>query len=119
MSEPCASFPPGADHQRRGGRREQPYPRQHTLGTEIIDLILDRIEALIDSCTGMQGFFIFHSFSGDSGAGLRLLLPEHLSVGDGESELELAVYPARQVSTTVVESDKRILASYAMIGDSG
>jgi hypothetical protein len=51
----------------------------------------------------MQGSLIFHSFSGGTAARLGLLPPEHFLVGDGESKLVLAVYPAREVSTAVVE----------------
>jgi hypothetical protein len=44
----------------------------------------------------MQGFFIFHLLSG----GLGLLLPERLSVGDGESKLVLSVYPTQHQCST-------------------
>jgi hypothetical protein len=45
------------------------YARGHyTVGKEIIDLTLDRIRKLADQCTGMQGFLIFHSFGGGTGA---------------------------------------------------
>ncbi|XP_006884982.1 PREDICTED: uncharacterized protein LOC102849576 [Elephantulus edwardii] len=39
------------------------YARGHyTIGKEIIDLVLDRIRKLAGQCTGLQGFFVFHSF---------------------------------------------------------
>jgi hypothetical protein len=41
------------------------YARGHyTVGKEIIDLVLDRIRKMADQCTGLQGFFVFHSFGG-------------------------------------------------------
>ena len=41
------------------------YARGHyTVGKEIVDLVLDRIRKLADSCTGLQGFLVFHSFGG-------------------------------------------------------
>jgi tubulin alpha len=77
------------------------YARGHyTLGTDIIDLTLDRIRKLADQCTGMQGFQIFDSFVGGTGAGFCSLLLEHFSVDCAKkSKLEFTVYPAPQVPT--------------------
>jgi tubulin alpha len=96
------------------------YARGHyTVGKEIIDLTLDRIRKLADQCTGMQGFLIFHSFGGGTGAGFGSLLLERLSVDYGKkSKLEFTVYPAPQVSTAVVEPYNSILATHAMIDQS-
>uniref|UniRef100_A0A3B3I700 Tubulin/FtsZ GTPase domain-containing protein n=1 Tax=Oryzias latipes TaxID=8090 RepID=A0A3B3I700_ORYLA len=54
----------------------------HTIGKEIINLVLDRI---CGPCSGLQGFLVFHSFGG------------------GTVLLEFSIYPAPQVSTAVVE----------------
>uniref|UniRef100_A0ACB8FML5 Tubulin alpha-8 chain n=1 Tax=Sphaerodactylus townsendi TaxID=933632 RepID=A0ACB8FML5_9SAUR len=44
------------------------YARGHyTIGKDRIDMALDRIRKLADTCSGLQGFLIFHSF----GAGHR------------------------------------------------
>ena len=49
-------------------------------------------------CTGLQGFMIFHSFGGGTGAGFGSLLLERLSVDYGKkSRIEFAVYPSPQV----------------------
>jgi tubulin alpha len=40
------------------------------VGKEIIDLVLDRIRKLADQCSGLLGFFVFHSFGGGTGSGL-------------------------------------------------
>lgn len=46
------------------------YARGHyTVGKEIIDLVLDRIRKLADQCSGLLGFFVFHSFGGGTGSG--------------------------------------------------
>ena len=39
------------------------------MGKEIIDLVLDRIRKLADQCSGLLGFFVFHSFGGGTGSG--------------------------------------------------
>ena len=60
--------------------------------------MLDRIRKLADSCTGLQGFLIFHSFGGGTGSGFTSLLMERLSVDYGKkSKLEFSIYPAPQV----------------------
>ena len=61
------------------------YARGHyTIGKEIVDLVLDRIRKLVDSCTGLQGFLVFHSFGGGTGSGFTSLLMERLSVDYGK-----------------------------------
>ncbi len=32
--------------------------------------IVDKIRRLTENCSGLQGFFIFHSFGGGTGSGL-------------------------------------------------
>ena len=40
----------------------------------MVDIALDRIRKLADNCTGLQGFMLFHSVGGGTGAGLGSLL---------------------------------------------
>merc|ERR1712203_524100 len=93
------------------------YARGHyTIGKEIIDLVLDRVRKLADSCTGLQGFLIFHSFGGGTGSGFTSLLMERLSVDYGKkSKLEFAVYPAPQVATAVVEPYNAISTTHTTL----
>ena len=57
------------------------YARGHyTVGKEVVDLCLDRVRKLADNCTGLQGFIVYHSFGGGTGAGFGALLLERLSV---------------------------------------
>merc|ERR1711937_650252 len=81
------------------------FARGHyTIGKEIVDLCLDRIRKLADTCTGLQGFLVFHATRGGTGSGLGSLLLERLSVDYGrKSKLSFAVSPSPQVSTAVVE----------------
>lgn len=53
--------------------------------------------------SGTPGLLGFHSFGGGTGSEFASLLMEHLSVDySKKSKLELFIYPALQVSTTVV-----------------
>lgn len=75
------------------------YARGHySIGREVIDSVMDRVRRLTDQCTGLQGFFVFHSFGGGTGSGFTSLLMQKLSDDYGKkSKLEFAVYPAPQV----------------------
>ncbi|XP_075221780.1 tubulin alpha chain-like [Lycorma delicatula] len=51
------------------------YARGHyTVGQELIDVVMDHLRKLTDNCTGLQGFFVFHSFGGGTGSGFSTLL---------------------------------------------
>ena len=81
------------------------YARGHyTVGKELVDLVMDRVQRLSENCTGLQGFLVFRSFGGGTGSGFTSLLMERLSLEYGKkSKLEFSVYPAPQVATAVVE----------------
>jgi len=93
------------------------YARGHyTVGKELIDLAVDRIRRLSDQCSGLQGFLIFHSFGGGTGSGFTSLLLERLAIDYGKkSKLEFAVYPAPQISTSVVEPYNSILTTHTTL----
>ncbi|KAI8376151.1 tubulin alpha-3 chain [Radiomyces spectabilis] len=93
------------------------YARGHyTVGKELVDSVLDRIRKLSDNCNGLQGFLVFHSFGGGTGSGFGALLLERLSVDYGKkSKLEFSVYPAPQVSTSVVEPYNSILTTHTTL----
>lgn len=64
----------------------------------------------------MQGFLIFHSFGGGTGSGFGALLLERLSLEySKKSKLQFAVYPAPQVSTSVVEPYNAVLSTHSTI----
>ena len=61
------------------------YARGHyTVGKELIDSVLDKVRRVADSCAGLQGFLVFHSFGGGTGSGFGALLMERLSVDYGK-----------------------------------
>jgi len=93
------------------------YARGHyTIGKEIVDSVLDRIRKLADTCTGLQGFLIFHATGGGTGSGLGSLLLERLSIDYGrKSKLSFAVSPSPKVSTAVVEPYNSVLSTHALL----
>jgi len=93
------------------------YARGHyTTGKEIIDRVLDRVRKLADSCSGLQGFLVFHATGGGTGSGLGALLLERLSVDYGrKSKLSFAISPSPQVSTAVVEPYNSVLSTHALL----
>jgi len=93
------------------------YARGHyTIGKEMIDLTMDRVRKLADNCSGLQGFFVFHSFGGGSGSGFGALLLERLSADYGKkSKLEFAVYPAPKMSSSVVEPYNAVLTTHTTL----
>ncbi|RNA03424.1 tubulin alpha-3 chain [Brachionus plicatilis] len=70
---------------------------RYTIGKEIVDLVLDRIRKLADQCTGLEGFLIFHSFSGGTGSGVCRLF---------------------RSTNVVVEPNNSILTTHATLEDS-
>ncbi|CAH2350185.1 tubulin alpha-1 chain [[Candida] railenensis] len=93
------------------------YARGHyTVGREILDDVLDRIRRMADQCDGLQGFLFTHSLGGGTGSGLGSLLLEQLSIDYGKkSKLEFAVYPAPQLSTSVVEPYNTVLTTHTTL----
>jgi len=93
------------------------YARGHyTVGKELIDQTCDKIRRLADACSGLQGFFVFHSFGGGTGSGFGALVMERLSTDYGKKcKLEFSVYPAPQTSTTVVEPYNSVLTTHTTL----
>jgi len=93
------------------------YARGHyTVGRELLDDILDRVRKMADQCDGLQGFLFTHSLGGGTGSGLGSLLLEQFSNDYGKkSKLEFAVYPAPQVSTSVVEPYNTVLTTHTTL----
>ncbi|KAI5180231.1 tubulin alpha [Nematocida sp. AWRm80] len=90
------------------------YARGHyTVGKTIIEPVMEQIRRLVDNCDSLQGFFVFHSFGGGTGSGLGSLIMERLSQQyEKKSKLEFAVYPAPQVSNSVVEPYNSVLTTH-------
>ncbi|KAJ7898311.1 tubulin alpha [Mycena olivaceomarginata] len=83
---------------------------------ELIDPVMDKIRRLADNCSGLQGFFVFHSFGGGTGSGFGALLLERLSTDYGKkSKFEYCVYPAPQLSSSVVEPYNSVLTTHTTL----
>lgn len=82
------------------------YARGHySIGKEMIDVVMERCYKLAENCSGLQGFFVFHSFGGGTGSGFTSLLMQKLSQDFGKkSKLEFVVYPAPQVRYDVISN---------------
>ncbi|WWC89995.1 tubulin alpha-1A chain [Kwoniella dendrophila CBS 6074] len=93
------------------------YARGHyTIGKELVDNVLEQVRRLADNCSGLQGFFVFHSFGGGTGSGFGALLMERLSTDYGKkSKLEFSVYPAPKMSTSVVEPYNSVLTTHTTL----
>ena len=71
---------------------------RYTIGREIVDVTMDRIQRETEKCHSFQGFLIFHSFGGGTGSGFASLLMERLSMDYGKkSKLTFSIYPAPRV----------------------
>ncbi|CAG5123849.1 unnamed protein product, partial [Candidula unifasciata] len=88
----------------------------HQKGGKYLDLVLDRIRKMADQCTGLQGFFIFHSFGGGTGSGFTsLLMPQLTHDYSKKTKMEFSIYPAPQISTAVVEPYNAILNTHTCL----
>ena len=89
--------------------------RHFIVGKEKIDPVMD-LRRLADSCTYLQGSFVFHSFDGGTGSGFGVLLLERLSADYGEkSKLGLSVYPAPRLGNSVVDPYNAVLTTHTTL----
>jgi len=93
------------------------YARGHyTVGKEMLDITLDRIRRLADSCGGLQGFLVYHSTGGGTGSGMGALILERLSVDYGRKcKLNFVITPAPQIASAVVEPYNSVLSTHALV----
>ena len=88
----------------------------YTIGKEQIDVVMDKVRRLADNCSGLQGFFVFHSFGGGTGSGFGALILERLSTDYGKkSKLEFSVYPAPTLANSVVEPYNSVLTTHTTL----
>lgn len=82
----------------------------------MIELTLDRIRKVMDTCAMPQGFLIFHSLGGGTGSGFASLLFNRLSDDYRKrTKIEMCVFPAPRLASAVVEPYNAILSTHACI----
>ncbi|KAF0989706.1 hypothetical protein HZS_3116 [Henneguya salminicola] len=93
------------------------YARGHyTVGKQIIETVMERVNRVVENCEGLQGFIISHSFGGGTGSGFTSLLSDRFSSDFGKkTKLALSIYPSPRISTSVVEPYNSILCIHSML----
>ncbi|VDO52190.1 unnamed protein product [Haemonchus placei] len=109
--------------------------------TANVNNVLNSIRHMVENCSSLQGFLIFHSLGGGTGSGYEALIMEHLCQEYGKTnKLEFSIYPAPlvgcsaavytslpscvsngslvQTSTAVVEPYNAILATHDTLENS-
>jgi tubulin alpha len=67
----------------------------NSLGSEVIDLTLERVRRVVESCECLQGFITFRSIGGGTGSGFGTLLQERVSEEYGKtSRHEFNIFPS-------------------------
>ncbi|KAJ9578193.1 hypothetical protein L9F63_005582, partial [Diploptera punctata] len=96
------------------------YARGHySVGRDILEDVEERLRLLIENCSSLQGFIVFHSMGGGTGSGFASLLLEHISQDYAKkSKLELIIYPSPQVSSSIVEPYNSILSTHVTMTNS-
>ncbi|XP_021568767.1 tubulin alpha chain-like 3 [Carlito syrichta] len=89
---------------------------RYSVGSEVIDLVLERTRKLAEQCSGLQGFLVFRSFGGGTGSGFTSLLLERLSAEyGGKTKLEFSIYPAPRIASAVVEPYNAVLTTHSTL----
>ncbi|KAG8776861.1 hypothetical protein FRC12_000652 [Ceratobasidium sp. 428] len=83
---------------------------------QLLATALDHVRRLADHCSGLQGFFVSHSFGGGTGSGFGALVLERLSTDYGEkAKLEFCVHPAPKLSSSVAEPHNSVLTTHTTL----
>ncbi|XP_012264513.2 tubulin alpha-4 chain-like [Athalia rosae] len=88
----------------------------YSVGSESIDLVLDRIRKVAEGCPKLSGFIVFRSFGGGTGSGFSTLLLERITADyPNKFRLDFAIYPAPHISTVVVEPYNSVLTTHGTL----
>ncbi|VDQ14408.1 unnamed protein product [Trichobilharzia regenti] len=91
----------------------------YTIGSQMLDLVMNQIRRVVETCRMLQGFIIFHSLGGGTGSGFASSLINQMTMDYRKStKIELVVYPAPRLASSVVEPYNSVLATHACIEDS-
>eukprot|EP00800_Vazella_pourtalesii_P014958 TRINITY_DN3924_c1_g1_i1.p1 TRINITY_DN3924_c1_g1~~TRINITY_DN3924_c1_g1_i1.p1 ORF type:complete len:403 (-),score=45.66 TRINITY_DN3924_c1_g1_i1:125-1333(-) len=91
------------------------YARGHyTVGSLLIDDVMDQTRKIVEQCNCLQGFLIYHSFGGGTGSGFTSLYLTKLTVDYlKKDKVECGVYPSSKISSVMVEPYNTIHTSQA------
>lgn len=85
------------------------------VGTSLVDEINDRISKLVDNCDNVEGFFLFHSVGGGTGAGLGSLILERLAVDYRKKKrFTFSIYPTSTSRRSFVEPINAMCATHTL-----
>lgn len=88
----------------------------HTIGRTMIDSVAEKIRQVVEHTNNLQGFFLCHSFGGGTGSGFSAKLLETLvDEYPRLTKLQVAIYPAPGISSTIVEPYNSILTTHSTL----
>lgn len=89
------------------------FARGHyTIGREILDSVVDKINKLANRCTNLQGFIVVMGVGGGTGSGLGTSILEHLAEHHGEkTKVVFAIYPGADWRSPLTAPYNAILAT--------
>lgn len=86
---------------------------------KMADEMTDRIRGMVERCSTLQGFSVYHSVGGGTGSALASLLLAH--IGDDYPKLHavsFTVFPSPKLSSSTVEPYNAILTTAALLHQS-
>ena len=88
----------------------------YSIGEQMINIALNQVRKVAETCRMPQGFIIFHSLGGGTGSGFCSLLIQRLSDDYRKrTKVELCVYPAPRLASSVVEPYNAVLTTHTCI----
>ncbi|KAK9872616.1 hypothetical protein WA026_018750 [Henosepilachna vigintioctopunctata] len=88
----------------------------YSIGSEMIDLTMDRVRKTAEQCGSLQGFLLYRAFGGGTGSGFTALVLEYLCKDYGKKpKLLFSVYPSPRISPIIVEPYNATLTTHTSI----
>ncbi|XP_055907740.1 tubulin alpha-1C chain-like [Eupeodes corollae] len=85
----------------------------NTLGTELIDITMDSLRDVAESCPNLKGFLVFRSIGGGTGSGLGNRIMEEISNDYGKmTKMDFIIFPSPSITPLIVEPYNSLLATH-------
>ncbi|XP_050702037.1 tubulin alpha-4 chain-like isoform X2 [Eriocheir sinensis] len=92
------------------------YYRQDSSGLVDMKTVMEQIRKTTEICDDLQGFLIFHSLGGGTGAGTTSAVMEHLTAEyPRQTKITFAVFSSDRYMQSTVQPYNCVLASHAMM----